>query len=264
MHHPWRRVTFALACGLLLLNVAGPLQAASPPISPRASALMAETRPALERELAARELRLGDPIFIRIFKIPGTLEVWIRSGPAFILFKRYPICSYSGYPGPKLHEGDWQSPEGFYTVSARRMNPNSDYHLAFNIGYPNELDRQLHRTGSAIMVHGECSSRGCFAMGNLGMNEIYLLAHAALAGGQEKFSVHVFPFPLTDDNLKKFASSPWIDFWKSLQPGYLAFEQSRTVPLVTVRDGRYVTAAPATRLALLKTGETQKGNENND
>ncbi|HEB49547.1 MAG TPA: murein L,D-transpeptidase [Desulfobulbus sp.] len=255
MHHPWRRLIPVLACCCLLpALVAGPGRAA-PPISRQAAALMGKARPRLERELAGRGLHLGAPIFIRIFKIPATLEVWMHKGAAFTLFKKYPICSYSGFPGPKLHEGDWQSPEGFYSVPASRMNPNSSYHLAFNIGYPNEFDQQWSRTGSSIMVHGECSSRGCFAMGNPGMEEIYLLAHSALAAGQQQFSVHVFPFPLTDANLAKYRSSPWIDFWQSLQPGYLAFERTRTVPVITVQNGAYVVREAATRLALVRTGK---------
>ncbi len=260
MHHPWRRLTPVLVCCFLLLPLpAGPAWAAPPLSSSRAETLMEKTRPRLEQELAAHGLRLGMPIFVRIFKIPATLELWMQKGSRFTLFKTYPICCYSGFPGPKLHEGDWQSPEGFYSVPASRMNPNSSYHLAFNIGYPNEFDRQRNRTGSSIMVHGECSSRGCFAMGNLGMEEIYLLAHSALAAGQEQFSVHVFPFPLTDENLARFRSSPWFDFWKSLQPGYLAFEQTHTVPRVTVRDGVYVVREPTTRLALAGTRQHRGG-----
>ncbi len=258
MHHHRRQLIPLLACCLLLTLLAGP-GGTAPPLPGKAASLLEKTRPRLERELASHDLRLGAPIFIRIFKIPATLEVWMRQGPSFVLFKTYPICSYSGYPGPKLHEGDWQSPEGFYSVSARGMNPESSYHLAFNIGYPNEFDRQRDRTGSAIMVHGECSSRGCFAMGNLGMEEIYLLAHAALAGGQERFAVHVFPFPLTDENLARYRGSPWLDFWKSLQPGYLAFERTRTVPAITVRNGVYVVNEPATRLASLLDAGRKEG-----
>jgi len=238
---------------LILLFLITTSAYAAPPLPARAASLLNTARPRVQQELQQKGFQLGQPIFVRIFKMPGTLEVWIKKNSRYQLFKEYPICSYSGYPGPKLQEGDWQSPEGFYSVPASRMNPDSSYHLAFNIGYPNEFDREWNRTGSSIMVHGECSSRGCFAMGNLTMEEIYLLAHSALAAGQQEFSVHVFPFPLTDANLAKYSSSPWIDFWQSLQPGYLAFERTRTVPVVTVQNGSYV-VRETTRLALVKAG----------
>jgi murein L,D-transpeptidase YafK len=177
---------------------------------------------------------------MRIFKMDGDLEVWMKKDGRYALYKTYPICTYSGYPGPKLYEGDWQSPEGFYTVSARQMNPNSLYHLSFNVGYPNSFDKSRKRTGSSIMVHGNCSSRGCFAMGDSKMEEIYLLAHAALAGGQKSFSLHIYPFRMTAHNMSKFSSSPWIGFWKNLQEGYKAFEMSRQIPTITAENGRYV------------------------
>ena len=240
---------FALAALLAILPVT-PALTAPPPVTPRAKALMQTARIRIEKELPKKGLQLGAPIFIRIFKIPGDLEVWLARDGRFQLFKNYPICSYSGYPGPKLMEGDWQSPEGFYTVSARQMNPNSSYHLAFNVGYPNDFDRARNRTGSAIMVHGGCSSRGCFAMGNSQMEEIYLLAHAALAAGQQEFALHIFPFRLTARNLFKFRSSPWIDFWKKLQPGYDFFEQFHKTPLVSVVQGNYLIQDPLSRHAM--------------
>ena len=230
---------------------------AAPPLTPKATSLMNKAKPQLTQELRNKGFTLGQPIFVRIFKMPGTLEIWIKKHHTYQLFKEYPICSYSGYPGPKLQEGDWQSPEGFYSVSARQMNPNSSYHLSFNIGYPNKFDRSKERTGSSIMVHGECSSRGCFAMGDSQMEEIYLLAHAALTEGQERFDVHVFPFELTSRNLFKFRSSPWIDFWKKLQPGFEAFERNRQVPEIIVEQGNYVIDNKTVRVAMAQPGKKE-------
>jgi murein L,D-transpeptidase YafK len=202
--------------------------------------IVGKTVPRLEGELAGKGLRLGLPVFIRIFKLPGELEIWLAEKNRFRLFKSYPICSYSGYLGPKLREGDWQSPEGFYSVTAERMNPRSSYHLSFNIGYPNEYDRVLNRDGGNIMVHGSCSSMGCFAMNDSRIEEIYTLVHAALAGGQDSIAVHIFPFPLTAANLGKYASSPWSGFWNNLQEGFDVFERTGQVPQIEVAGGRYV------------------------
>ncbi len=214
--------------------------AADLPSTPKAESLMSQVRPKLQLELQRKGFQAGQPIFVRIFKIPGTLELWMKKGRGFALFKTYRICTYSGFPGPKVNEGDWQAPEGFYSVSPEQLNPKSGYHLAFDVGYPNEFDVAKHRTGSMIMVHGDCQSVGCFAMTNGRIEEIYFLAHEALAQGQEKFSVHIFPFPLTTKNLNKYAASPWYSFWKSLQPGFTAFEQSKQVPEIAVHNGEYV------------------------
>jgi murein L,D-transpeptidase YafK len=225
------------------------------PSTPKAENLMAQTKPKIEQELHAKGFAVGQPIFVRIFKIPGTLELWMNKGRGYELFKSYRICNYSGFPGPKANEGDWQAPEGFYAVSAEQMNPKSAYHLAFDVGYPNEFDLAKNRTGGLIMVHGNCQSVGCFAMTDGRIEEIYLLAHEALKQGQERFAVHIFPFPLTPLNLKKFSTSPWIKFWQSLEPGFTAFEQSKQVPEVTVQNGEYVVNSRTPRLAMKQTFE---------
>lgn len=191
-------------------------------------------------DLAARELEPGDPIFIRIFKEESELEVWVQGDETFQLFRTYDICYYSGRLGPKLRQGDRQSPEGFYFVNRGRMNPNSAYHLAFNIGYPNRYDRSHRRTGSAIMVHGDCVSIGCYAMTDAGIDEIYTLADAALNNGQDFFRVHIFPFRMTPENMRRHRDSEWYGFWENLREGYGLFELGRMPPNVEVRDKRYV------------------------
>lgn len=238
---------------LLLLTVSLPTQsvtAAEPPSTPKSESLLANIKPKIVQELQGKGFSLGQPIFVRIFKLPGTLEVWMNKGTGFELFKSYRVCNYSGFPGPKMNEGDWQAPEGFYNVSAEQMNPKSSYHLAFDVGYPNEFDVAKSRTGGLIMVHGNCQSVGCFAMTDGRIEEIYLLANEALKHGQERFAVHIFPFALTPLNLKKFAASPWIKFWQSLEPGYTAFEQSKQVPVIAVHNGEYVVASRTQKLAM--------------
>ena len=72
------------------------------------------------------------------------LEVWKQDATGrFALLKTYPICRWSGELGPKIKEGDRQAPEGFYNITPGQMNPNSQYYLSFNIGYPNAYRPRL-------------------------------------------------------------------------------------------------------------------------
>ncbi|MCL1961160.1 MAG: murein L,D-transpeptidase [Desulfovibrionaceae bacterium] len=215
--------------------------AAAPAESARSKAAIARVTPPLQRALAEKKLTLGAPVFIRIFKQTRELEVWVRAADRrYVLFKTYPICAYSGGLGPKLKAGDWQAPEGFYRVAAAQMNPNSSYHLSFNLGYPNAYDRAWQRTGSALMVHGNCVSIGCYAMRDGGIEEIYALADAALRAGQPVFDVHVFPFRLTGEALASYKADRWHDFWQELKQGYDAFETTRVPPVIAVRNRHYV------------------------
>jgi len=176
--------------------------------------------------LSSRGLRIGDPLHIRIFKQSRELELYIQGRNGFELYRAYPICDVSGMLGPKRFEGDFQAPEGFYTVVPERLHPHSDFHLAFNLGYPNEFDRSMGRTGSNIMIHGGCASNGCFAMTDYYMEQIYLLAEAALKNGQHEIGVEIYPFRMTEENLAAHASSRWIEFWRSLKPAHDHFAQS--------------------------------------
>lgn len=199
-------------------------------------------KPRLEDQLAQGGFKIGQPLFIRIFKETSELEVWLRKASGYERFKTYPICNYSGVLGPKLKEGDRQSPEGFYHVAREQLNPNSSYHLSFNLGFPNAYDRSHQRTGSYLMVHGNCVSIGCYAMTDAGIEEIYLLAEAALASGQKHFQVQAFPFRMTAENLARHSGSNWLQFWNNLKQGYDAFEETRVPPIVRAENGIYVFA----------------------
>lgn len=200
----------------------------------------ARVTPRLKRELTAQGLEWGAPIFVRIFKQPRKLEVWLQQADAsFKLFKTYPICEFAGGLGPKKSRGDDQVPEGFYSVNPHWMHPFSDYHLAFNVRYPNEYDQFYQHTGANIMVHGGCNSSGCIAMTDPRIEEIYTLGEAAIRAGQPYFKVHIFPFPLTAENLKRFEKSPWHGFWQNLKEGYDLFETTRVPPQEYFADGRY-------------------------
>ena len=189
--------------------------------------------------LAANGLTAGAPIMIRIFKSESELELWMEKDGAFRHFATYPICQWSGGLGPKLAEGDKQAPEGFYTLTRRQLHRRGRWRKSLNLGFPNVYDRALARTGSYILVHGGCSSVGCYAMTDPVMAEIYDLAKAALRKGQRHIPVHAFPFRMTPENLARHANSPWHDFWQELKAGYDSFERTRKPPRINVCNGSY-------------------------
>jgi murein L,D-transpeptidase YafK len=192
-------------------------------------------------EVERKDMTTESPILVRIFKQEAELEVWKqdRSGK-YALLKIYPICRWSGELGPKIRQGDRQAPEGFYAITPGQMNPNSSYHLSFNIGYPNAFDRAHERTGSALMVHGDCLSAGCYAMTDEQMSEIFGLAREAFAGGQPSFQVQALPFRMNALNMARHRNNPNMPFWKNLKQGYDYFELTRQQPKVDVCEKRYV------------------------
>ncbi len=203
-------------------------------------------RTQLVADLSAAGLALGAPAHVRIYKRERRLEVWLQgaAGP-YELFRGYDICSFSGGLGPKLKEGDRQAPEGFYRVGLSQLNPNSRHHLSFNLGFPNAFDRQLGRTGSALMVHGGCSSIGCYAIGDESVDEVYAVVEAALKGGQAAVDVHAFPFRLTATALAAEGGSAWMGYWRNLKQGYDLFEATQVPPVVGACAGEYRFGADA-------------------
>lgn len=191
--------------------------------------------------MKALNMDRNSPIMIRIFKEEGVMEVWkANTSNRYALLKSYQICAWSGMLGPKKKEGDRQAPEGFYDITKAQMNPNSRYYLAFNIGYPNAYDRSLNRGGTNLMVHGACSSSGCYSMTDAQVQEIFALANDAFAGGQQAFQIQALPFRMTADNMARHKNSPNIDFWKMLKVGYDQFEITHRPPVVNVCNHTYV------------------------
>lgn len=193
----------------------------------------------LPQRLASFGVAAGAPVFLRVFKEEFELELWMKRDGRYLKIATYPICRWSGGLGPKIAEGDGQSPEGFYAVGLGALNPASRWGKSFNLGFPNAFDAAHGRTGSWVMVHGGCSSVGCFAMTNPAVEEIWHLVRQALNSGQKSFWVHAFPFRMTDENLARHSGSPWLPFWRDLKAGYDAFDDSQVPPQVDVCDGRY-------------------------
>ena len=197
--------------------------------------------PQMISEIERRNMSKESPILVRIFKEESELEVWKEDQSGrMALLKTYPICRWSGDLGPKMREGDRQAPEGFYTITPSLMNPNSSYYLSVNMGFPNAYDRANNRTGAFLMIHGDCSSRGCYAMTDEQIAEIYALARESFFGGQSSFQIQAFPFRMTPQNMARHRNSPHLAFWKMLKTGYDHFEVTRQEPKVDVCDRRYV------------------------
>lgn len=202
----------------------------------------------LIHKMKAYGMKPSSPIMIRIFKDENVLEVWKeKDTKRYGLLASYEICKWSGKFGPKFKEGDKQAPEGFYHVANHQMNPRSKYHLAFNMGFPNAYDRAHGRTGSHLMIHGACSSAGCYSMTDELVEEIYALARESLRGGQKKFQIQAYPFRLTAENMVKHRNSQHFAFWKMLKQGYDHFEITRVPPKVDVCNRSYVFNTVASR-----------------
>jgi len=192
-------------------------------------------------EMSAKDMDQYSPIMIRIFKEESTLEVWKqkRNGQ-YDLIASYDICKWSGKLGPKFMEGDRQAPEGFYTVSPAQMNPRSHYYLSFDIGFPNAYDRVNGRTGRHLMVHGACSSSGCYSMSDKNMAQIYAFGRDSFIGGQREFQIEAFPFRMTATNMARYRKDSNYKFWTMLKQGYDQFEITKRPPKVDVCDKHYV------------------------
>ena len=180
------------------------------------------------------------PVLIRIFKEERVLEMWRYDGTRYVKVRSFDICAMGDKLGPKKREGDRQSPEGFYNVTRNMLNPRSIEWLSFDLGYPNAFDRAHGRSGSALMVHGGCSSRGCYAIRDSAMEDLYASMRDAFAAGQRSVQVQIYPFRMTTYNMAKYSKDPNADFWQQLKAGYDRFESTNQELSVSVNRGRYV------------------------
>jgi murein L,D-transpeptidase YafK len=241
-HSGWVRALLASAAIACAIGLAGcQTDGTSPLTSARA---MAPLSPEMLTLLEQKNMPKESPILVRIFKEEAEMEVWKQDAAGqYALLKTYPICRWSGELGPKIKEGDRQAPEGFYTITPGQMNPNSNWYLSFNLGFPNAYDRANGRTGAFLMVHGDCSSAGCYAMTDEQMGEIYALGREAFFGGQKSFQVQAYPFRMTAANLARHRNNPAMPFWRMIKEGNDIFELTRHEPKVDVCEKRYVFAA---------------------
>ena len=229
--------------GLVVLALALLALAGCSSILPKTSALRSKQslKQTTMNRLAEIGSTPGEAMLIRIFKSSNEFEVWKHtSSGQFKLFQTYNICAYSGGLGPKVREGDRQAPEGFYNITPGLMNPNSNYYLAFNTGFPNKFDRSWGRTGANLMVHGDCSSSGCYSMTDESIAEIYALARESFAGGNTVVQMQIFPFRMTPKNMAEHATDPNMPFWQDIKEGYDRFELAKSPPNWDVCEKKYV------------------------
>lgn len=193
----------------------------------------------LAAQFQEKGLTLGSAVFIRVYKQTSEMELWVQQGARYVHFKTYGICRWSGGLGPKMYEGDRQSPEGLYHITAADLIVNPRWDRAMNINYPNSYDVVNGRSGSGILIHGKCGSVGCFAIQDQNVEEVYGAVRAALNNGQAEIPVLALPFrfasvaPTVNDTLQLS------EFWSDLRRADLLFERDRIPPTAWICDGRY-------------------------
>jgi murein L,D-transpeptidase YafK len=189
-------------------------------------------------------------MYVRSFKYDKQMEVWVKptEKEPYRFLKTYNVCQQSGTTGPKRVEGDYQVPEGFYYIN--EFNPNSNYHLALGLNYPNASDKILAdqtRPGSAIYIHGNCVSTGCIPLTDGPMEEVYFLASLVHTKGQEFIPVHIFPAKYNAPKSKLYLENTLKDnpqlqlFNKNIRQVYDFFEIRKELPVVMVnKAGEYI------------------------
>ena len=174
---------------------------------------------------------------VRIFKQENQLELWRHKGESFVLVATFEICKYSGGPGPKKREGDRQAPEGFYEININSLTPHSREWLSINTGFPNAYDRSKGYSGSALMIHGGCSSIGCYAIKDGPMQDLYASIRDALQAGQQTVQLQIYPRRMGWASDMSGANA---DFWQQLKQGYDIYESTHQPVPVKIVNGRYI------------------------
>lgn len=237
----WRRLALRIAAPAALATAMALAGCQTDDLTAISARALKPLPPELAAEVDKRNMPRESPILVRIFKEESELEVWKQdTSGRYALLKTYPICRWSGELGPKVKLGDRQAPEGYYAITPGQMNPNSNYYLAFNLGFPNAYDKANDFSGDFLMVHGDCSSAGCYAMTDEQIQEIYALGRDSFLGGQKAFQVQAYPFRMTAMNLAKHRDNPAMPFWRMIKEGYDYFEVTRSEPHIEVCEKRYV------------------------
>jgi murein L,D-transpeptidase YafK len=240
---------------LILLFVASTLRAQTyvgiQSTNARLTPLIKGGEDTLRKQFEAKGLKWpAKYIYMRSFKYEKELEVWVKNDiqDTFRLFKVYKICRTSGKMGPKRKQGDMQVPEGFYYISG--FNPNSNYHLALGLDYPNLSDRLKSGAsdpGGDIYIHGSCVSVGCIPILDNQIEEVYMLAAICKQEGQDYIPVHIYPIRYNLAGSVTFLKNQirddkdWERFNDELASSFAYFEDCHRLPVVAVNSrGDYV------------------------
>jgi murein L,D-transpeptidase YafK len=188
-------------------------------------------------------------MYIRSFKLDSKLEVWVKNDASkpYRKFKTYNVCALAGSLGPKRLEGDYQVPEGFYYIN--EFKPNSNYHLALGVNYPNASDRILSdpkKPGGEIFVHGSCVTVGCIPLTDPIIEELYVIAASTRAAGQDFIPIHVFPIMFKNekskDLLDKYLENrpDYKPLANMLEKVYYYFQEKKQLPTIVINGaGEY-------------------------
>ena len=192
------------------------------------------------KDTATAGLNTQAPVLIRIIKEDRQLELWkISKSNVYEKIKTFDICAISGELGPKKKQGDRQGPEGFYDITPGQLNPYSAEYLSINTGYPNARDRAHGYSGSALMIHGGCSSAGCYAITDSSMEELYASVRDAMKSGKNKIQLQIYPFRMTGWRMYTERKNPNYNFWSELKLGWDYFDSKHMPIPVNVKDGKY-------------------------
>lgn len=184
-------------------------------------------------------------MYIRSFKYDSELEVWVKQKPEepYRRFKTFKVCALAGSLGPKRFEGDYQVPEGFYYIN--QFRPNSSYHLALGVNYPNASDRILsdqRRPGGEIYIHGSCVTVGCIPLTDPVIEELYVLAANTRAAGQDFIPLHVFPVKFKKDKSKEVVEAflkihpEYRPLAYNLEKVYYYFQTNKQLPNIVINS----------------------------
>jgi murein L,D-transpeptidase YafK len=200
-----------------------------------------ELPPKIIQKIKAKGMAKNAPVMFRLIKDEHVVEVWKqKSTGRYEMVQNYNICAWSGTLGPKFKEGDRQAPEGYYPIRPTQLNPASKYFLALNTGYPNQYDRAHGRTGADLMIHGACSSSGCYSMTDDSVQQIFAFARDAFEGGQTEIMLEAIPFRMTAEKMALYSKHKDFAFWQMLKEGYDYFELTKTPPKVDFCEKKYV------------------------
>jgi len=218
---------------------------------PKLSEVYKRVEDTLQKQFEAKKLVWpARYVYLRSFKYDSQLEIWVKNEwkDQYKLFKTYKVCALAGSLGPKRIQGDYQVPEGFYYVN--EFNPNSNYHLALGLNYPNASDKILSdsvQPGGDIYIHGSCVTTGCIPIKDDQIEELYVLTTFARNLGQDFIPVHIFPVRFNNtrsaEYLRKYLSNytEYSRFENTLQSVYNYFEKKKRLPVIMVnKKGEYV------------------------